>query len=196
MKKYGQLLTIYLMGAGMGVMGLSTLAAAGTASNVFNFTAIFVGGSCEISAPANVVFNNGNAISPVDIEQKTVATNESFNLTLSNCAGWGLTPAIKVSGSKTSDFGESLFRNAGGPVDANGYGVLLQTAGNKTFNSNLNLAANGIILAKNDWSTESQLSSIDTTIPIVASLRCGDCNYPGRQDGEFRATVTFDFVYE
>ena len=196
MKKYGKFLIIYLMGAGMGVMGLSTLASADTASSVFNFTTMFVGGSCEISAPATVAFNNGNPLSSVEIVQKAVVTNESFNLTLSNCVGWGLTPVIKVSGSKTSDFGESLFRNVGGPIDANGYGILLQTPGNTTFNSNLNLAANGTILAKNDWAIEEQLSSIDTTVPIVASLRCGDCNYSGRQGGEFKATVTFDFVYE
>ncbi len=176
--------------------GLNATASAGTASAVFNFTAMFVGGSCNISAPPSVRFNNGNAFSSAEIEQKTAITNQSFDLTLSKCAGWGLTPSIKVSGTKTSHFGEELFRNAGGPLDAHGYGILLTTPGNRSFNNNLNLAANGTIAAKSDWSTNTQLNTVDTTIPMVASLRCGYCNYPLRRGGDFSATVTFDFVYD
>ncbi|MBP6120831.1 MULTISPECIES: fimbrial protein [Providencia] len=197
MKKYCQPLVVLFVGAWQGLSGLSIPAFAdNSASSVFNFTATFVGGSCAISVPASVKFNNGNAFSSAEIVQKTAMTNETFNLTLSQCAGWGLTPAIKVSGSMTTDFGEALFRDVMGSVDANGYGVLLETPGNTTFNSNLNLAANGTVSAKNDWSMQRQLNTMDTTLPIVASLRCGDCNYPGRHGGEFKATVTFDFVYE
>ena len=196
MTTYWQSWITILMGIGIGTIGMSTQASAGSTNSVFNFKAIFVGGSCDISAPANIEFNNGNAFSSAEIAQKNAATNESFNLTLSNCAGWGLTPVIKVSGSKTSDFGEALFRNTGGSLDANGYGILLGTPGNTTFSHNLNLAANDLILVKNNWSTETQLNSVDMTIPMVASLRCGDCNYPGRQGGKFSASVTFDFAYE
>lgn len=179
----------------MGLMGISPAVFAGTATSVFNFQAVFVGGGCDISAPASVKFNNGNAFSSLEIEQETAATNETFDITLSNCAGWGLTPSIKVSGAQTSEFGQPLFRDVMGPVDANGYGILLKTDGNSTFSPNLNLAENGVISAS-DWSMDNQLDTVNTTLPMVASLRCGDCSYSGRQGGEFKATVTFDFVYE
>ncbi|ENY6786361.1 MULTISPECIES: fimbrial protein [Providencia] len=179
----------------MGAVGLSTSALAGTASATFNFTAVFVGGSCEITAPNTVVFNQGSPFSSRDIEERVAATNESFELTLSNCAGWGLTPSITVSGAKTSDYGEALFRNVGGPIGAKGYGILLATEGNNTFAFNQNLAANGSILIGN-WSADDQLSVIDTTLPMTATLTCGDCNYALRQGGDLRATVTFDFVYD
>lgn len=193
MKVYWSSLMIVMMST----IGLSTPALAGSASAELNFTMTFVGGSCDISAPSSVKFNNGNAFSSAEIEQNTAATNESFELTLSSCAGWGLTPSIKVSGAKTTDFGEALFHSIGGPIDAKGYGILLKNLGNTTFRENTNLAANGTILANNDWSTNTQLSTVNnTTLPMIATLTCGDCNSPLRQGGDFSATVTFDFVYD
>lgn len=187
----------FLMMAMMSAVGLSAPALAGTANATFNFTAMFVGGSCDITAPSSIKFNNGSPFSSREIEQRVAATNEPFELTLSNCAGWGLTPSIKVSGSQTSDFGVPLFRNVGGPIDAKGYGILLATEGNGIFNSNPNLAANGAILAKNNWSTDAQLSTVNNTkVPMIATLTCGDCNYALRQGGDLSATVTFDFVYD
>jgi len=187
----------FLMMAMMSVVGLNAPALADSATTTFNFTAMFVGGSCDISAPPSIKFNNGSPFSSREIEERVAATNESIELTLSNCAGWGLTPSIRVSGSQTSDFGEPLFRNAGGPMDAKGYGILLATEGNGTLNANPNLAANGTILAKEDWSTDTQLSTLNNTrIPMTATLTCGECNYALRQGGDLKATVTFDFVYD
>ena len=187
----------FLMMAMMSFVGLSAPALAGSASATFNFTAMFVGGSCDIKAPQSIKFNNGSPFSSREIEEGVAATNESFELTLSNCAGWGLTPSIKVSGPKTTDFGEALFRNAGGPIDAKGYGILLATQGNGSFGANLNLAANGTILAKETWSTDTQLNTVNnTTVPMIATLTCGDCSYALRQGGDLSATVTFDFVYD
>lgn len=195
MKRYLTWLSTMVLGVSLGVMGGVASVFAGTASTVLNFTAVFVGGTCDISAPATIQFNGGSPLTSTEIEQKTAATNEVFNITLSNCVGWGLTPAIKVSGTTTSDFGEPLFRDAAGKTGTNGYGILLQTAGNSTFNANLNLAGNGRVLTKS-WSSDAQLSTVDTALQMVASLRCGDCNYADRHGGEFKATVTFDFVYE
>lgn len=197
--RYSLITKLVIGSLGVGFLGLSSKAPAETASAVFNFTATFVGGTCEISAPASVQLSNGgNPFRSSDIEQKIAATHKSFNLTLSKCAGWGLTPSIKVSGQKTSDFGQTLFRDVMGPMDANGYGILLQvqTGASTTFANNTNLATNGVIVAKSDWSTNAQLSTIDTNLKINAFLRCGDCNYPGRQGGALKATVTFDFVYD
>lgn len=181
----------------LGLSSYSPVMLAGTASTTFNFSAVFVGGGCEINAPSSIKFNDGNDLFAADIEQGGAKTTQKFDLTLNDCNGWGLTPTIKVSGETTHDFGSApLFRDNGlGLMDSNGYGVLLQTVGNPSFNSNDNLAANGAISNK-DWSTESQLNSIHTTLPMVAILTCGNCDYEGRQGGQFKATVTFDFVYE
>jgi type 1 fimbria pilin len=185
------------MMAMMSAVGLSAPALAGTDSATFNFTAMFVGGSCDITAPPSITFNNGSPFGSREIEERVAATNESFELTLNNCAGWGLTPSIKVGGPQTSDFGVPLFRNAGGPIDAKGYGILLATEGNGIFNANPNLAANGAILAQETWSTDAQLSTVNNTrVPMTATLTCGDCNYALRQGGDLSATVTFDFVYD
>lgn len=187
----------FLVMAMMGVVGLSAPALADSANATFNFTATFVGGSCSISAPSSIQFNNGSPLSSREIEERVAVTNESIDLTLGNCVGLGLTPSIKVSGSQTSDFGVPLFRNVGGSMDAKGYGILLATDGNGIFNANPNLAANGIILAKDNWSTDAQLSTLNNTkVPMTATLTCGDCNYALRQGGDLKATVTFDFVYD
>lgn len=187
----------FLMIAMISVFGLSGQALAGSANATFNFTARFVGGSCDIQAPASIQFNNGSPFSSREIEQRIAATNEPFELTLTGCAGWGLTPSIKVTGAQTSDFGAPLFRNVGGPIDAKGYGILLATDGNGTFNANANLAANGTILANENWSTDAQLNQVNnTSIPMIATLTCGDCNYALRQGGDLSATVTFTFVYD
>lgn len=180
---------------GVVLCGFVTTALAESASSSFNFTATFVGGSCEIDVLENIQFNGGDLLLSTEIEEQAVAATNAFDLTLTKCAGWGLTPSIKVSGSTTTNFGPTLFRDALGERGSNGYGVLLKTAGNASFGLNNNLAANGVISAKN-WSANNQLSSIETTLPMVATLTCGDCNYAGRQGGEFKATVTFDFVYE
>jgi type 1 fimbria pilin len=197
MKTCFKSLSLPLVGLLLG--GGSVTVYAGTASTVFNFTATFVGGSCDISAPASVQFNGGNAFSSNEIEQKVAATTESLTLTLSGCSGWGLTPAINVSGQTTTELGgESLFRDVMGPVDAKGYGILLQTEGNGVFAPNANLAQSGKITPIN-WDSDAKLntlSGVSATVPLTATLTCGNCNYAGRQGGEFKATVTFDFVYE
>lgn len=187
----------FLIMAMVGFTGLSEQALAESANATFNFTARFVGGTCEIQAPASIKFNGGTPFSSREIEERIATTRESFDLTLTGCDGWGLTPSITVSGAQTSDFGEPLFRNAGGPIDAKGYGILLATDGNGTFNANANLAANGAILANENWSADWQLNTLNNVnVPMIATLTCGECNYALRQGGNLSATVTFTFVYD
>lgn len=197
MKTHIKSLTLLLVGLLLGGGGMT--ANADTASTTFNFTTTFVGGSCDIKAPASVQFNDGNAFSSNDIEQKVAATTVALTLTLSGCSGWGLAPAIKVSGQTTAELGgEPLFRDVMGPVDAKGYGILLQTEGNVVFAPNANLARSGKITS-NNWNSDAQLDTLNgasATVPLTATLTCGNCNYASRQGGEFKATVTFDFVYE
>ncbi|WP_336193010.1 fimbrial protein [Providencia stuartii] len=180
-----------------GLLGVNTLGYAGSANARFDFTATFVGGTCDISAPRSVSFNGGNALLAADIEQHDGSTTETFTLTLSGCDGWGMTPSIKVSGQTTTDFSDDpLFLNPPSVSEANGYGLLLSTAGNSTFESNENLAKSPTILAKN-WSTSTELKpNLDTSLPMTAQLSCGSCSFPGRHGGAFSATVTFEFVYE
>lgn len=166
-----------------------------TANSTLNFSAIFVGGSCQISAPISIQFNNGNPLMSEDIKNGINGTKQSFNLILSKCAGWGLTPSILVTGATTTEFGMPLFRDLRNDTDANGYGILLMTEGTTDFNSNQNLANEGMISAKN-WGETKKLETLSTSIPIKATLTCGTCDYADRHGGSFKATVTFDFLYE
>ena len=183
----------------MNVVGFGAPALAGTDSAVFNFTATFVGGGCEISAPEALQFNNGDILTFADIraasEDGTPKTTVDFNVILKNCSGWGLTPKITVTGNKTTEFGSTLFRESG-PKAPNGFGVYMKTDGNSTFLSNINLGYSPTITPRN-WSKNNDLNMIDTELPIRAVLRCGNCNdsvdYRG---GDFKAVVTFNFVYD
>ncbi|EKT60167.1 fimbrial protein [Providencia sneebia] len=178
------------------LMSWGNSALAGSATNNIEFSVTFVGGGCEISAIPPIQFNDGNVLLSADIEQGSAATKKVFDLTLINCSGWGLTPAIYVSGQTTTDFGVAMFRDQSASMDANGYGVLLSTPGNASFNGNNNLAISPSKIEAKNWSAETELSSITTVLPITAQLSCGDCHYASRQGGDFKATVTFDFVYE
>lgn len=195
MKKHWQSFCLMVIGIGSGLIGVNCTVYADSVNATLNFTTTFVGGSCEISAPASIQFNDGNLLMSADIENKTAATIRSFYLTLSNCSGWGLKPSIRVTGNTTSDFGPPLFRDELGRANSNGYGVLLATTGNESFLGNNNLAKKNIITAS-DWDPSAKLNVVDISLPIVATLTCGNCNYSGRQGGDFKATVTFDFVYE
>ncbi len=167
---------------------------AGSASAVLNFSAVFVGGGCDIStSDAEIIFGGGDPIMPSDIISSP--PQASFNLTLSSCSGYGLTPKINVAGESTTLFGPALFRSSADSA-SDGYGILLATAGNESFSENTNLAASKVITAKS-WDTGTTLSSstLDTTLPVTATLTCGDCTY-SRRSGDLIATVTFDFVYD
>lgn len=178
-----------------GLFGVNTVGYADSEIANLTFTAEFVGGGCSISVPDSIPFNHGNALFAADIEHGNAATTETFNLTLSECSGWGLTPSIKVSGQTTTEFGLPLYLNPPSTMAANGYGLLLSTAGNSTFAGNGNLAASPTIVA-NNWDTTTELESVVTSLPMTAQLSCGQCNSAGRHGGVFNATVTFEFVYE
>lgn len=184
----------------MGAVGLSTSALAGTASATFNFAATFVGGGCEISVPPALQFNGGDTLTFADIraasEEGTPKTTVKFDVTLKNCAGWGLTPKITVTGNRSNIFGNYLFHNGLGPKEPYGFGVFLRTAGNRTFAAVTSLGYTPNIVTR-DWTPDMDLSDIDPVLPMHAVIRCGTCSdnvdYRG---GEFKARVTFDFVYD
>ncbi len=168
-------------------------ASAGSASGVINFSTVFLPGTCDISASVpEIIFGGGELISPLDIIN--TPPQVSFDLTLNNCSGAGLTPKITVTGDSTTLFGPALFRSPMPASASDGYGILLSTPGNSSFSENKNLAATKVILAKN-WNVSNQLSGIDSTLPVTATLTCGTCDYNGRRSGDFIASVTFDFVY-
>lgn len=179
------------------MLSVSTVqqAVAGSASSgEITFSARFVGGGCNISASVSeVVFGGGELIDPAEII--SAPPQAEFDLTLSNCSGEGLLPKITVTGTSTTLFGPALFRSPMPASASDGYGILLSTTGNSSFNANTNLAATNVITAKN-WNVSSQLSGLDTTLPVVATLTCGTCDYSGRQSGDMIASVTFDFVYD
>lgn len=178
----------------LSLFGIMRHAAAGSDSAVINFSAVFVGGGCEISASVpEILFGGGELIEPAEIVSNP--PQAAFNLTLAGCGGGGLTPKVTVSGESTTLFGPALFRSTMPASASDGYGVLLSTPGNNSFSANTNLAATKVISAIN-WDTNTDLSGLDTILPVTAILTCGDCNYNGRRSGDFIASVTFDFVYD
>lgn len=187
--------TLYITGLALMLsLGLVRFSAAGSASSEMNFSAVFAGGSCDISTSiSEIVFGGGELIEPNDIISNP--PQEAFDLILSNCSGAGLTPKITVTGESTALFGLPLFRSTAPATASDGYGILLSTLGNGSFNSNMNLAQDNTISTKN-WSTDTPLSELDTTLPVSAVLTCGTCDYSGRRSGDLIATVTFDFVYD
>ncbi|MBS0848199.1 fimbrial protein [Citrobacter sp. JGM124] len=168
--------------------------AATSASTEFSATIAFEG-ACDISAPATVIFNNGDAVLPSQIEDGNAAAKKTFDITLANCKGVGVTPKITVVGESNTDAGTALFLDAATSTST-GYGVLLATDGNANFEANTNLAATKTIAASDDWDTDTSLTTLNGTIPMAATLSCGDCETDGRLGGDLVANVTFEFKYD
>ncbi|HHR6130779.1 TPA: fimbrial protein [Providencia alcalifaciens] len=152
-------------------------------------------GACEISFPNEVIFNHGEPILPSAIEAQLPVTTEAFNLTLTKCQGFGLTPKITLVGESTTAYGDAMFLDPVGST-ATGYGILLKFQGNEYFQQNDDLAANKEILAIENWDIKTPLSLLNGTLPIKAILSCGNCNKEERVGGDLKANVTFDFQYD
>lgn len=182
-----------LFGLSALVMSLSA-GAATTASTEFSATIAFEG-ACDISAPSTVVFNNGDDVLPSEIESSMAAAEETFNVTLANCAGVNVTPKITIAGQSNANTGETLFLDAAAS-DATGYGILLSTVGNENFKANTNLAAVKTLSVIDDWDLDTNLTALNGTIPMIAKISCGDCETDGRLGGELKSNVTFEFAYD
>lgn len=157
------------------------------------FTATIVGGACNISAPPTVSVNSGAVIASEDIAAGT-GPEAPFNLTLSGCKGYGLVPSITLEGDVSNTSGKPLFLS--NTSTTKGYGILLTTKGNTNFKMSDNLAADMKITAENKTWATTMASSLNGTIPVIASVSCGDCAADADiQGGELKATVAFKFEY-
>lgn len=152
-------------------------------------------GGCDITVKSPIIFNHGDEVLPSQIVAKAAVTKESFELTLANCKGVKVTPKIIVTGNINREYGENLFldKTASSAV---GYGFLLATPGNTTFQPNANLATNNVISAVKSWDANTKLDTINGTLPLTATLSCGNCTAQDRVGGDLKANVTFDFQYE
>nr|WP_314266662.1 fimbrial protein [uncultured Moellerella sp.] len=165
--------------------------AADTATTEFKAT--IVGGTCDITVPSTVIINNGDPIPSEDISMGN-SNEEDFNLILAGCNGYGLTPSITLEGDVVNDSGKDLFVST--TSTTKGYGILLSTLGNLNFKANENLATNKQISAQDKAWDSTMASTLNGTIPLKASVSCGDCIAgPELQGGELAATVTFKFIY-
>lgn len=171
-------------------MGQSAMAATSATTKI---SASIVGGGCQITAPATVAIRNGDLIPAEDITT-TSDISETFDLTILGCKGYGLTPSITIEGDTDSVSGEALFVSTG--TTSTGYGILLSTDGNGNFNKSDNLATDKKItaLATTEWS-KTFASTLDGTIPLKATVSCGNCTANNLQGGELTASVTFNFFY-
>lgn len=151
-------------------------------------------GACNIAVDSPVIFNNDEPILPEQIEAKDAITKQNVKLTLSGCKGFGLIPKIKVVGQSTTEYGDAMF--ADNASEAKGYGIYLSTLGDSNFKENSNLAATNIIKAADDWKITNSLAKLNGSLPLIAQLTCGDCNFPNRIGGELKANITFEFEFE
>ncbi|MFY3772373.1 MAG: fimbrial protein [Pseudomonadota bacterium] len=180
---------------GMSALMMSASAGAATSSSTEFSATIAFEGACNISVPTPIVFNNGEPVLPSEIESGATSAVKTFDLTLADCKGISVTPKITLAGESNSATGETLFLDATAS-DATGYGILLATAGNTNFKPDQNLAITRVISAIDDWDLETSLTVLDGTIPMTATLSCGDCEMDGRLGGELKSNVTFEFKYD
>lgn len=180
---------------GLSALFMSLTAGAATSASTEFSATIAYEGACDITAPATVIFNNGDAVLPSQIESGSAEAQKTFNLTLADCKGVGVTPKITLAGESNADTGETLFLDAAAST-ATGYGILLATDGNANFKPNANLAEVKTIAASDDWDTDTNLTTLNGTIPMSATLTCGDCDMEGRLGGELKSNVTFEFKYD
>lgn len=173
-------------------MTASNYAIAATSAST-EFKATIVGGACDISVPATVSVNKGAVIPSEDIILGNSPV-ESFDLTLSGCKGYGLTPVITLEGDVDKTFGKPLFLT--NTSSTKGYGILLTFDGNSNFKASTNLAADLKLSAVDKtWST-TNISVLNGTIPLKAAVSCGNCATDADiQGGELKANVTFNFEY-
>lgn len=170
---------------------------AGSASTTLSFSAFFYGGSCDVTVPSTITYNNGAPL-PYD-EIPNNKQSRQFTLTLSGCQGYFLTPRIAVKGNTfTADNNERLYTDASSTTK--GYGVKLSTPGNTVFNANDNTAkpGNEVITIKT-WPSggTSDVARLNSSLNFNAVLACGTCTASDNlQNGELTATVTFSFLYD
>ncbi|MGY2798982.1 type 1 fimbria pilin [Ewingella americana] len=181
----------YLLPMIFSITVANTSLAATSASTEFKATV--VGGSCDITAPATVSINKGAVISSEDIIAGRSPV-EGFNLTLSGCKGYGLTPAIALEGKVEDISGTKLF--IANTSTTKGYGVLLTFDGNTNFKPNNNLAANKKLTSTDKNWSNTMASTLNGDILLKAAVSCGSCKVDSDiQGGELQTNVTFDFVY-
>lgn len=168
-------------------------AEAGSLTQSINFNATFYGGSCEITAPTQLPYNNGNPIPDDSIAGDKLY--HQFSITLAGCQGYFMAPKIDVTGNTiTTSDGVKLFADAAST--AKGYGVRLMTDGNSRFNANSNAAVSGTLSTKNWPAGGNNATSLNGPLEFRGYLSCGDCTPgTGLQGGELKATVTFTFLY-
>lgn len=170
---------------------------AGSASTTVLFSAFFYGGSCDVTVPGTVTYNNGAPL-PYDEIPGNKQTSQ-FALTLSGCHGYFLAPKIAVKGNAfIADNNESLYADASST--AKGYGIRLSTPGNAIFNANDNTAKPGSeVITIRTWPSNgtSDTERLNSTLNFDAVLACGTCTAGDNlQNGELTATVTFSFLYD
>lgn len=169
------------------------IAMAESISQSIDFQATFYGGSCEIKAPPELPYNNDGPI-PDNTIPGDARFRQSY-IELIGCQGYFLKPKIQVTGNTiTTSDGTKLYADASSTTK--GYGVRLSIEGNTNFNSNNNTAENNIISTKNWPANGGNAESLNGLLVFKGYLSCGACTAgPNLQNGQLKATVTFNFLY-
>nr|WP_148127502.1 fimbrial protein [Candidatus Erwinia dacicola] len=145
------------------------------------FSATFQAPTCQVSAPPTLDF--GSVQSASVKHGDTLKNSLNLDITLSQCAGFIGTvkkPGVTVTGIGNADAGDFLFRQP--TSQAVGYGVLITTA-------------TGAVVANNTFVTSESFGAGSTTIPLKASLSCGN-KCANAISGMLTAAVTFNFSWQ
>ncbi len=186
---------------------ISMNAKAGTASQTFRFSAIFVAPTCTMKIPSVINFTpTGEGVQSSELIGEGLEATGGVTISFSDCMNYGMTrpPQIQVTG-RTVQLGGSDFYFADAPepagaYPANGYGVKLSLNGQKLFEDSANIAVTeggGVIKAKTGSTIEALNGS---SLNLNARLSCGSyspCSRaPDHQTGAFKATIRFQLAYD
>lgn len=170
----------------------SVASLAGESSTTLNFTANFIPGTCDISIEPKSI--NWGAQQSLDIKNAGVQGfgPEPFAVKYENCNGYGVKPTLNIKGTAFYA-GINLFSNTNNTDNesAIGYGIRLS----RSESANIALSNNDNITVGSENESLSVLNN--TSTEFLASLSCGnDCDASTLRNGNLRATVTFQFLYD
>ncbi|MFZ4170504.1 fimbrial protein [Enterobacter ludwigii] len=167
----------------------------GAQAETYNLATTILVGTCTVTA-------SDSAVTLPDVERDMLSSGtlqklHPLTLSAQNCVGVGgkgTAPVLLVSGTTATapaGTGAYLFNNGGANSTAKGYGIVVSTKNDTTWNT-LNLLKNG---------DEFPLSDINTNNTLYVAVGCGDAatcslNDADHTPGSISAGITFTFQYQ
>lgn len=180
----------------LGSTALSVLfMACGVQAETYNLSTEILVGTCTVTSSPNVV---PLADVPRDVlNSGTLQQLVPLTLSAQGCVGVGpegTSPVLRVTGTTTAapgGAGDYLFNDGGENSTAKGYGIVVSTQSDTTWNTD-NLIKNG---------DPYRLRDINTDSTLYVAVGCGDATTCSQEDtdhtsGSLSAGITFTFEYQ